>query len=329
MTYCRHLFLSTAMFVFAGTLSAIAVPEKAQVESHNPFAAQSKQEPAGTQVVVPNTSNNNTSNAVGGEKVKEEKKENPNEISLQPLAYPKTFPELMVDSKLAKLRRKYCRKYRGKYIGHYSEIYLVKNCERRLLEGPKSHFKLTQRGTKVHSVDPKVVAAIPLGKAMESIVNREFKGCRHYERKYVTYRDVDVYYVKNCKKLLLPNWDSYVIHRKKYGKGIRSVIYQLSWEEFIGLEEGDIIDSKVIAKLETKKIETSIEPFVDVIPISKACRGLNRKFVSYYSKVYKIQNCKKREIDSAVFSQKYRTVRPIELSSDQWISLPNGKDLKL
>ena len=263
------------------------------------------------------------------ELTEEERQKAENEISLEPLVYPKTFPELMVEPKLSRLTRKFCRKYRGKYVGYYSEIYLVKNCERRLLEGQDSHFKLTQRGVKIHTVDPKVIAAIPLGKALESIQNRQFKGCRHYEGKYVSYRDVDVYYVKKCKKLLLPTWESYTLHRKKYGKGIRTVIHNLSWEEFIGLEEGDLVDPKIIASVEKRKLESAIEPVVDVVSVSKACRGLNKKFVSFYSRVYKVERCRKREMDSADFSRVYKKVRPKELTPEQWISLPDGKEIKL
>ncbi len=313
--------------VVMGESFAVAVPEKAQVltRQSNPFAKSSASiVPGGLNPIV------NAAPSVGVKSQdSDEAAKSENEISLQPLVYPKTFPELMEERRLKSLTKKFCKKYRGKYVGHYSEIYLVKNCERRLLEGPDSHFKLTQRGTKIHTVDPKVMAAIPLGKAMESIQNRNFKGCKHYERKYVTYRDVDVYYVKKCRKLLLPTWESYLIHRTKYGKGVKTLIHNLSWEEFIGLEEGDIIDSKITAKIEARKLESVVEPFVDVVPISKACRGLSGKFVSYYSRVYKISNCKKREIDSALFSQKFKKVVPKELTSDQWISLPNGKDLKL
>jgi hypothetical protein len=314
------------LMLLAFELYAVAVPGGPQIEVRDPLSGLDIIEPPPALSNSPSTGANGANQAV---QVKTAKDNSENEISLKPLIYPKTFPELMIKSKLTRLTKKYCRKYRGKYIGHYSEIYLVKNCERRLLEDPDSHFKLTQRGTKIHSVDPKVVAAIPIGKAMESIQNRRFKGCRHYERKYITYRDVDVYYVKKCRKLLLPTWESFLVHRKKYGKGVNTIIKNVSWEEFIGLEEGDMIDAKVIAKLETRKLESAIEPYVDVIPISQACKGLNRTFVSFYSRIYKIENCKKREIESAAFSRKYQKVKPRELTSDQWISLPDGKEIKL
>ena len=65
----------------------------------------------------------------------------------------------------------------------------------------------------------------------------------------------------------------------------------------------------------------------DVIPIKQACKGLNGSFVSYVDKIYKIENCRKREIDPEYFVSKYKNIKLKEISSNQWVSLPDGKPL--
>ena len=59
---------------------------------------------------------------------------------------------------------------------------------------------------------------------------------------------------------------------------------------------------------------------VDTIPLDEACSGLEGRYVSYYSRVYKIYKCHKRPVDPVQFSRKVMK-KPTELSSEQWLSL--------
>ena len=70
---------------------------------------------------------------------------------------------------------------------------------------------------------------------------------------------------------------------------------------------------------------------VDIIPIDEACKGLKDQYVAYYSKIYKIENCHKRLAEASVISKKLLSSKRdkiVELSSEQWISLPDGPPLK-
>ena len=71
------------------------------------------------------------------------------------------------------------------------------------------------------------------------------------------------------------------------------------------------------------------EKTADILPIDEACKGLNGTFVSYFSKIYKIQGCRKHEVDAEKFMLHYPTYRLKEMKSEQWVSLPTGKNLQL
>ena len=70
----------------------------------------------------------------------------------------------------------------------------------------------------------------------------------------------------------------------------------------------------------------SIPPDVDVIPIDEACQGLEGKYVSYYSKVYRMKNCHRHPVpDNIIRRGKLNISR--ELTSEQWLSLPSASPL--
>ena len=68
---------------------------------------------------------------------------------------------------------------------------------------------------------------------------------------------------------------------------------------------------------------------VDVIPLNEACRNVNGKLVFYYTHIYKIENCRKREVDAEEYMKrhKYDRFKLPELTSEQWVSLPDGKPM--
>lgn len=230
----------------------------------------------------------------------------------------KTFTEEEVQA--------YCREYGGRLIGYYGDVYKVEDCERRLIPTNKAVYKLMREGRKIQDVDGDVVAAIPEGRSYNPYSEKgEVRGCRKLEGEYVTRSSVDVYFVDDCKLRLFPDWESYLQHREERGDK-KGEILELTATEFQRLEKGQKIPSAVDDMYERLRLGT---PDVDIIPLSEACKGVDNEVVSYYSKLYRIENCHKREVLSPerYFHEKGQDRRSEvpQLTSQQWLSLPDGK----
>lgn len=219
-----------------------------------------------------------------------------------------------------------CKKYEGEYIGYYSLIFKVEKCKRRQLVGKELIRRLfTKPGLKVVSVDGDTVAKLPRGEDLSQLPEDKLqvRGCRDLSGKYVIYGGSDIYFVERCQRRLLPDYETYQEHVKKEG-GSRE-LYELTADEFNGLKPGPPIES--IMPQVFKRLMENWED-ADLIPLSEACQGINGRFVTYYSKLYFIEKCFKREVLDAPGMMKKlgkRDEKFIELSSDQWISLPDGK----
>ena len=181
--------------------------------------------------------------------------------------------------------------------------------------------KRTSRKEKVYSVSGEVVNAIPRATALD-VVRAKQRGCKALEGKYITLDNDEIFLVEKCKKRLFPDWASFDDHR--YKKDIRQVsITEVTWEELQALKTGKAFSSV----LEQGDLLIDYSK-VDTIPLDEACSGLEGRYVSYYSRVYKVYKCHKRPVDPVQFSRKVRK-SPKELSSEQWLSLPLGLPLKL
>ena len=228
--------------------------------------------------------------------------------------------------KVAALRKKYCKLYDKKYISYYETVYWVESCKVKEVDSSDMQYELTKTRKKITPVESEVIAVIPQGDPMSMGDKKKLRKCKDLEGRYVTFSDVDVYLVQKCKLRMFTDWESYIAHRNKR-KTNRQII-QLNWEEFGSLEEGDEMDS--VLDEEFAKLARQIEKDVDIIPVDEACAGLNGKTVSFYSRMYKIQKCRKHELDPEKFWKIRRHAKQAkiqELTSEQWISLPNGKPI--
>ena len=227
-------------------------------------------------------------------------------------------PQQAVYSK-AKVRKE-CRKYNNKYVGYYGKVYKVENCKRRELDSSYVK-KLLTWGTKVTEVDGSTIVMIPEGKSLKRTSN--IRSCKSFNNKYVLSAAGDMYFVKNCQRRAFPDWESYMDHSKKRRS---KTVLELTTKEYSSKKEGKPMPS-ILDKVYSQ--QNILEYEADVIPLKEACRGVNGKLVSYYSKMYKIENCRKRELLNPQGYMKKRKVRKVvELSSEQWISLPDGKGLR-
>lgn len=222
--------------------------------------------------------------------------------------------------KKRKLRLKLCKKYNAKYIAYYGEVFKVEKCKRVPVASDRI-TKLTGKGIKVYPVQGEVVNSIPVVEKNQH-AKKSIRNCRVFNNSYITIDNDTIYLVKNCRKMRFPDWASFNTHRFK--RGIKAIsIKKVSWEELQSLKDGSdfesVLDSEDLLSLGEK---------VDTIPINEACKGLEGRFVYYYSRVYKIYKCHKRPVDPQEFSRKVK-LKPKELSSEQWLSLPVGKPLRL
>ena len=221
--------------------------------------------------------------------------------------------------------QKECKKYEGKFIGYYDRIYKVEKCKRHEIVSADDDQNPVLNGKKILTVDSLTVAKIPVGTAIGAEKPNAKVNCLKFEGRYVLSRGDEVYFIEKCKKNLLPDWDTYVEHSQKRGKrGLE--IFELTEAEFRAIAPGK--DIKSVLDAEYKKL-LDADKDVDVIPLAEACKGMNGKFVTYYSRIYHIEACRKQPVDPELFLQRNPSYKLSEMTSEQWISIPTGKDYKL
>lgn len=219
---------------------------------------------------------------------------------------------------------KQCKKYEGKYISYYEKIYRVEKCKRReflVEEGIEPKTK----GMKILSVESETVAMIPAGEPLNAAAKKKTLTCAQLNNQYVISRGDEIYFIEKCKKRLFPDLDTYSDHSKKRHKREQDIL-ELDEMQIAKIEDGAPITSSLDA--EYKKL-LDADTGIDVLPLAEACKGLNGKFVAYYSKLYRIEKCRKQPVDPEIFGRRYPKYSPQELTSEQWISIPTGQNLKL
>jgi len=218
--------------------------------------------------------------------------------------------------------QKVCAKFQGKLISVYGDVYKLQNCTRHLIQDQEELFKFSKQGIKVVEVESTEVAALPIGDHWES-VNVNDRPCTFFRKKYITFSYTDIYYVENCVRKLIPDYETLLQHRKEHGQQNGEVL-ALRAREFYAIRQGRDITS-IIDKEFHKLLDGSAG--VDVIPIDEACKGVEGKIVTFYSRMYKIERCHKREIDAESFTmhRKAGDTKMVELKAEQWLSMPDGK----
>lgn len=236
---------------------------------------------------------------------------------------PKDTTEAVVKEFTNAERAKACAKFNGKIVSLSGEMWKVIQCKRHQIHDSDTVFQMSRRGTSIVEADSRDLAAIPIGPTWETLQNAKQRPCSAFNGRYVTFSFTDIYFVERCLKRLVPDYETLIQHRKE--KGIRShEIVELTDTEFYGMKAGRDISS-VVDKEFSKLLDGSAG--VDIIPIDEACKGVEGKFVSFYSRLYKIEKCRKREIDAESFTMKSRgrDLKLVELKAEQWLSMPDGK----
>ncbi len=217
--------------------------------------------------------------------------------------------------------KKTCRRYEGRYISYYGKVFKVENCLRRELDG-ESLDALGKKKIAVQTVENDVI--IMLGQGEPIFANKLSYSCKKLSQRYIISPTGEMYLMEDCKLRVFPDYETYDEHVKKH-KLNRSIL-ELRSEEFSSFQLGKpmptILDS-------IYNQESIIEHEVDMIPLAEACAGIEGKYISYYSKIYKIEKCNKREVlDDRVVRNIGRKKKIKEISSEQWISLPDGDPME-
>jgi len=220
-------------------------------------------------------------------------------------------------------QKEICRTYQGKYIAHYGLVYFVENCRRRLVEWSKLPLR-EQAKREVVVVENEVIAAIPEGAPYLKQTTQ--RSCDELEGLYVTLSYSNIYLVENCRRRQFPDWETFNAHRR--GRAFdKQHIIAITYQEAARLPAARPLQSTIDKEL--REVLTG-RAGVDVIPVDEACRGVEGKNVFYYSRIYRIERCRKRQYDASQFMLKHRgVVDLVELSSEQWLSLPVGEPMEL
>ena len=237
---------------------------------------------------------------------------------------PKETPPPPVKEFTKAEEQKACAKYNEKTISISGEIWLVQGCKRHQVHDADMIFKLSRAKT-ILEVDAREAAPIPIGNSWDETAAAKIRPCASFNGKYVTYSYTDVYFVDRCIKHLVPDYETLLAHRKERSiKGTE--VIPLNPPEFYALKQGRDISS-VVDKEFAKLLDGSAG--VDIIPIDEACKGVEGKLVTFYSRMYRIEKCRKREIDPEVYTMKRRgqNIQTTELRPEQWISMPDGKPI--
>lgn len=225
-------------------------------------------------------------------------------------------------------KQKICNLYQGKLVAFYGDVFRVEGCKRRLIVNNKTVYTLMREGQEVIDVESDVMVALPEGHPIDLAINAQgARGCKELEGHYVSYSSTDVYFVERCAKRIFPDWATYVDHRQKRGDG-RGEILSLSWLEFSQLAKGRPIAS-IIDDMFAKLLRG--DGGTDIIPVDEACTGLEGKVVAFYSRLYRVEKCRKREFaDPEAFMRHAGVDRQKipDLNAQRWLSLPDGVPIK-
>ena len=219
-------------------------------------------------------------------------------------------------------KQKTCRAYEGKYISYYDKVYVVEYCKRREIFGQQTLLEIGKEGKSIQVVNGDVIAQLEAGPQKVSI--KKSRSCKQLESLIVSLNFMDIYLVEKCRKRLFPDWATLESYQKKRGAFVEP-IEVVSDREFAKLKLGR--DMPSILDEEFKKLLQG-DVDVDLIPADEACQGLEGKDVSFYSRLYKIESCRKREYNvEALMRQKNGQLTYRKLTDQQWMSLPDGSPM--
>ena len=222
--------------------------------------------------------------------------------------------------------KKTCRLYNGQYISYYGQVFEVRSCVRHEIVGSDNIMVLTaDPKNRIQRVSAAVIAKIPLGIPNADLAaSAPIRSCKRLEGRFTLDKANNIYLIKGCKLLLFPDYETFQEYRQ-VNNSFGQPLIEISDKEWKFLGLGKVQES-ILPKSYRDLVQMG--KTVDVIPVDEACKGLNGRFATYYSLLYKIQSCKKRQVNNVpefLAAVNGQGLKFTELTSDQWISLPNGE----
>lgn len=214
-------------------------------------------------------------------------------------------------------RKKACRSYNNKLVGYYGNVYHIKNCKRTPVAKGDVTAKIRRYGS-VRTIEADVVKLIPLAK----VKVKTRLSCKEAEGRVFLTLSGKVFQVAGCRRYTFPDWETFLEYRRKG---------RVSNRAFVEVED-HLAQTLPEARVYSSVLDTDSNSFLrdneeyDIIPAKRACKGLEGRYVTYYSQIYKIERCKRRPV--LIASDRIAKLDVKELSSSQWLSIPEGKPLK-
>jgi hypothetical protein len=246
------------------------------------------------------------------------------EVIPYPVESPEALPEgQLFPSPKESDTRAACKKYEGTFIGYYGKVYKIEDCKRRWIEDQDAVWRISSKKIPIVEVEGRFVAAIPEGRPFQNTAELSApRTCKQLNKMYITNNFLDINYVEDCKLFSFPDYETYIDHRK-LTKNMNAEVHSVSNRELRGLGKSKEVRSVVDEKGE--KLDP-ITKGIDIIPAKMACKGLDGVWVSFVSRTYRIENCRKREIDAErLLRMSKGKVKLQEITAQQWLSIPDGK----
>lgn len=265
--------------------------------------------------------------------------------------------ESLLDKRFAHLKTKLdaCRELEGKVVSYYDQVSLVKNCQQHLFEN-QDHLNsfLAQKGGKFIEVPARIYRMIPFGSVYEPSASstkqkRTAAFCQNHEGKYYTTTGHAFYIIDDCKKRLFKDYPTMQEHNtgnkpvssvapeilENFPAG-KSINVKSDWDKIAYGMDGEIRWSRA-GRTGGKPIQDTEEHLEQIgedakrVPKqSTVCQKYDKRIISFYSKIYYVDKCKRRPVadfslELQQFLEQSKGVRNI--ASDEYKVLPEGKSL--
>jgi hypothetical protein len=236
----------------------------------------------------------------------------------QPSLGAEGYTELVEYSEAEK--KEACRLYEKRYLAYVDRIYYVENCQFREVTEQELIEQLVAKKTPFVDIEHTVLAKLKRGEPLTLAGNKPLRSCQSLSGRYVTF-DFEQYFLsENCVLKLFPDIESFYIHRSKNNR-IREEVVAVSLQEFRSFKKRERLPTALKEDMDNLYPQTA---HVDIIDRDKACEGINGLDVFYVDLIYRIENCRKRQYDAEAYSFKHPHAKLKEMTSEQWISLPDG-----
>ncbi len=256
-------------------------------------------------------------------------------------------------------RQEACRTFEGKIVTYYDISSLVQGCRQHAIEDAEMLNELVHSShVKIEEIPVNVYRMIPFGKPFvrgdlkgnKQLSSKKMSqaGCEALNKKYVTVSGNVYYFVENCKKRKFVSYFELQEHNvnklpietltpeQEQLIPLGTVMHVKDNEEakLMSKMDGDVRWSKLFQGQNDLKPDTP-ESMNEIqrkgnLAVNKVelCKKIERKIVSFYSQIFFIDNCSRRQISDFSIALQQRAEQfggVMDLTPAQLKSLTLGK----